>query len=90
MLTSLTTPPSQHARVAVRVEECLCCSKELNMAVLERETDMAVRCEPERCGLEELEEQQDQLEVTVRGERENEPVAKLPEKPTNRGEKCQS
>ncbi|XP_059929545.1 uncharacterized protein LOC132473432 isoform X1 [Gadus macrocephalus] len=54
---------SKHARVAVRVEECLCCSKELNMDVLERETDLAVRCEPESCGLEELEEQQDQLEI---------------------------
>ena len=53
----------------MRVEECLCCSKELNMDVLERETDMAVRCEPERCGLEELEEQQDQLEVTANGEK---------------------
>lgn len=38
------------------------------MDVLERETDLAVKCEPERCGLEELEEQQDQLEVMVRGQ----------------------
>ncbi|XP_039995004.1 uncharacterized protein LOC120796340 isoform X3 [Xiphias gladius] len=54
---------SKHASLAVRVEECLCCSKELSLDVLERETDMAVQCEPDRCGLEALQEKQDHLET---------------------------
>lgn len=53
----------QHARLAVRVEECLCCSKELGLDILGKETDMAVQCEPDRCGLEALQEKQDHLEV---------------------------
>ena len=56
----------QHASLALRVEECLCCSKELSLDILEKETDMAVQCEPDRCGLEALQETQDHLEV--RGE----------------------
>uniref|UniRef100_A0A3B4YTW6 Uncharacterized LOC111658905 n=1 Tax=Seriola lalandi dorsalis TaxID=1841481 RepID=A0A3B4YTW6_SERLL len=54
---------SKHASLAVRVEECLCCSKELSLDILERETDMAVQCEPDRCGLEALQEKQDHLEI---------------------------
>ncbi|XP_067465754.1 uncharacterized protein [Thunnus thynnus] len=54
---------SKHARLAVRVEECLCCSKELSLDILEKETDMAVQCEPDRCGLEALQEKQDHLEI---------------------------
>uniref|UniRef100_UPI0037E9515E uncharacterized protein isoform X1 n=2 Tax=Semicossyphus pulcher TaxID=241346 RepID=UPI0037E9515E len=54
---------SKHARLAVRVEECLSCSKELSLDILERETDMAVQCEPDRCGLEALQEKQDHLEI---------------------------
>ncbi|XP_078145041.1 spectrin beta chain, non-erythrocytic 5 [Centroberyx gerrardi] len=54
---------SKHASLAVRVEECLCCSKELSVDILESETDMAVQCEPDRCGLEALQEQQDHLEI---------------------------
>ncbi|KAG7230068.1 hypothetical protein INR49_009788 [Caranx melampygus] len=54
---------SKHASLAVRVEECLCCSKELTLDILERETDMAVQCEPDRCGLEALQEKQDHLET---------------------------
>ncbi|KAM4607673.1 uncharacterized protein mymx isoform 2-T2 [Polymixia lowei] len=54
---------SKHASLAVRVEECLCCSKELGVDILERETDMAIKCEPDRCGLESLQEQQAQLEA---------------------------
>lgn len=56
----------QHAGLVVRMEECLCHSKELNHVILEKETDMAVQCEPERCGLEALQEQQDHLEVRGR------------------------
>lgn len=58
--------PGQHASLAVRVEECLCCSKELSLDILEKETDMAVQCEPDRCGLEALREKQDHLEVRGR------------------------
>lgn len=54
---------SKHASLAVRVEECLCCSKELTLDILESETDMAVQCEPDRCGLEALQEKQDHLEI---------------------------
>uniref|UniRef100_A0A671VLS9 Uncharacterized LOC115596860 n=1 Tax=Sparus aurata TaxID=8175 RepID=A0A671VLS9_SPAAU len=54
---------SKHASLAVRVEECLCCSKELSLDILEKETDMAVQCEPDRCGLEALQEKQDHLEI---------------------------
>ncbi|XP_055358555.1 spectrin beta chain, non-erythrocytic 2 isoform X6 [Betta splendens] len=52
-----------HARLAIRIEERLCRSKELSLDVLERETDMAVRCELDRCGLEALQETQDHLEI---------------------------
>ncbi|XP_051271545.1 spectrin beta chain, non-erythrocytic 1 isoform X6 [Dicentrarchus labrax] len=62
---------SKHASLAVRVEECLCCSKELSLDILEKETDMAIQCEPDRCGLEALQEKQDHLEIdyeVIRGE----------------------
>ncbi|KAK7902211.1 hypothetical protein WMY93_018980 [Mugilogobius chulae] len=52
-----------HASVAVRVEESLCRSKDLGLDILEKETDMAVQCEPERCGLDTLWEEQDHLEI---------------------------
>ncbi|XP_069394660.1 uncharacterized protein [Paralichthys olivaceus] len=54
---------SKHAGLVVHVEECLCCSKELGLDILERETDLAIQCEPERCGLEALQERQDHLEI---------------------------
>nr|XP_020456860.1 uncharacterized protein LOC109960822 [Monopterus albus] len=54
---------SVHAGVAVHVEECLCCSKELSLDILEKETDMAIQCEPDRCGLEALQEKLDHLEI---------------------------
>lgn len=38
-------------------------SSELSLDILEKETDMAVRCEPDHCGLELLQERQDQQEV---------------------------
>ncbi|KAM9847498.1 uncharacterized protein mymx [Aulostomus maculatus] len=53
----------KHGRLAVYVEECLCCCKELSLDILEKETDMAVQCEPDRCGLEALQEKQDHLEI---------------------------
>ncbi|KAK2824073.1 hypothetical protein Q5P01_021248 [Channa striata] len=54
---------SEHASLAVRVEECLCCSKELSLDIQEEEKDMAVQCEPDHCGLEALQEKQDHLET---------------------------
>lgn len=54
---------SKHAGLAVRVEECLFRSKDLSLDILERETDMAVQCEPDRCGLETLREKRDHLEI---------------------------
>ncbi|XP_037322097.2 uncharacterized protein LOC119214430 isoform X1 [Pungitius pungitius] len=54
---------SKHASLAVHVEECLCRSKELGLDILEKETELAVQCEPDRCGLEALQEKQDHLEI---------------------------
>ncbi|XP_028279297.1 uncharacterized protein mymx isoform X3 [Parambassis ranga] len=54
---------SKHASLAVRVEECLRSSKDLSLDILEKETDMAIQCEPDRCGLEALQEKQDHLEI---------------------------
>ncbi|KAM4599603.1 uncharacterized protein mymx isoform 4-T4 [Fundulus diaphanus] len=54
---------SKHVRLAVRVEECLCSSKELSLDILEKETDMAVQCEPEHCGFEPLRDRVSHLEV---------------------------
>ncbi|XP_005742477.1 uncharacterized protein mymx isoform X4 [Pundamilia nyererei] len=54
---------SKHASLAVRVEECVCFSKDLSLDILEKETDMAIQCEPDRCGLEALREEQDHLET---------------------------
>ncbi|XP_055083243.1 uncharacterized protein LOC117382198 isoform X2 [Periophthalmus magnuspinnatus] len=54
---------SKHASLAVHVEESLCRSKDLSLDILERETDMAVQCEPDRCGLDALWEEQDHLEI---------------------------
>lgn len=41
----------------------MCRSNELSLDILEKETDMAVRCEPDHCGLEVLQERQDHQEV---------------------------
>lgn len=59
--------PHQHAGLLVRVEECVCRCNELSLDILERETDMAVQCEPDRCGLRALEEKRDHLEVRGTG-----------------------
>ncbi|XP_031139979.1 uncharacterized protein LOC116039359 isoform X2 [Sander lucioperca] len=61
---------SKHASLAVHVEECLCCSKELGLDILEKETDMAIQCEPDRCGLEALQEKQGHLEIAYKVIRE--------------------
>ncbi|XP_048059882.1 spectrin beta chain, non-erythrocytic 1 isoform X4 [Megalobrama amblycephala] len=54
---------TRHAMVSERVEQCLQRCAELAVDVLEMESEMAVRCEPDRCGLDGLQEYQDQLEA---------------------------
>ncbi|XP_039515273.1 uncharacterized protein LOC120469987 isoform X1 [Pimephales promelas] len=54
---------TRHAMVCVRVEQCVQRCAELAIDVLEMESEMAVRCEPDRCGLDVLQEYQDQLEA---------------------------
>ncbi|XP_045069855.1 uncharacterized protein LOC121561532 [Coregonus clupeaformis] len=60
---AIQTVIGQLAVLSVRVEDCLCCSRELNLDLLQRETDMALCCEQDDSGLEGLEEQQHHLEV---------------------------
>ncbi|KAK6329592.1 hypothetical protein J4Q44_G00015700 [Coregonus suidteri] len=60
---AIQTMIGQLAELSVRVEDCLCCSRELNLDLLQRETDMALCCEQDDSGLEGLEEQQNHLEV---------------------------
>ncbi|XP_027862541.1 uncharacterized protein mymx isoform X6 [Xiphophorus couchianus] len=54
---------SKHVSLAVRVEEGLCSSKELSLEILEKETDMAVQCEPDRCGFGPLRDRLGHLEI---------------------------
>ncbi|XP_051945498.1 uncharacterized protein LOC127617567 [Xyrauchen texanus] len=54
---------SRHSMLSVRVEQCLQRCAELTEDVLEMESEMAVRCEPDRCGLDRLQEYQDKLEA---------------------------
>ncbi|XP_059421661.1 spectrin beta chain, non-erythrocytic 5 isoform X4 [Carassius carassius] len=54
---------TRHAMVLAHVEQCLQRCAELAVDVLEIESEMAVRCEPDRCGLDDLQEYQDQLEA---------------------------
>ncbi|XP_056616433.1 uncharacterized protein LOC130431430 isoform X2 [Triplophysa dalaica] len=54
---------SRHSEFSARVERCLQRCAELAADVLEMESEMAVRCEPDRCGLDRLQETQDQLEA---------------------------
>ncbi|XP_042593502.1 spectrin beta chain, non-erythrocytic 1-like isoform X2 [Cyprinus carpio] len=57
---------TRHAMVSAHVEQCLQRCAELAVDVLEIESEMAVRCEPDRCGLDDLQEYQDQLEAEYR------------------------
>ncbi|XP_023652020.2 spectrin beta chain, non-erythrocytic 2 isoform X4 [Paramormyrops kingsleyae] len=54
---------SRYSSLGVRLQQGLSRSEELSGIIQEAETDMAVKCEPHRCGLERLREQQDELEV---------------------------
>lgn len=66
MLTfSIYSLVSQHSEFSARIRRCLQRCAELAVDVLEMESEMAVRCEPDRCGLDRLQETQDQLEVWV-------------------------
>nr|XP_055025999.1 uncharacterized protein LOC129415858 isoform X1 [Misgurnus anguillicaudatus] len=53
----------RYSTFSARVEQCLQRCAELSVDVLEMESEMAVRCEPDRCGLDSLQEYQDQLEA---------------------------
>ncbi|XP_034040277.1 uncharacterized protein LOC117522969 [Thalassophryne amazonica] len=77
---------SKHAGLAVRVEERLCRSKELRLDILEKETDMAIQCEPDRCGVEALQEKQDHLETDYELIREE--VKKMEEQAARLKELC--
>ncbi|XP_026883372.2 uncharacterized protein LOC113588398 isoform X2 [Electrophorus electricus] len=61
---------SRHSIVVARVEQCLQRCTELAVDVLDMESEMAVRCEPEHCGMDSLQEQQDQLEADFAGLKE--------------------
>ncbi|XP_041921451.1 uncharacterized protein LOC121685166 isoform X3 [Alosa sapidissima] len=54
---------SRHASVSVRVEQRKQRASELAQEVQVRESEMAVRCVPERSGLKALQEQQQQLQA---------------------------
>ncbi|XP_064174005.1 uncharacterized protein LOC135245101 isoform X7 [Anguilla rostrata] len=56
---------SQHTSLTARITQRLCRAAQLSADVLGAESDMAVRCEPERCGLEALQEQQEELETDL-------------------------
>ncbi|XP_055026003.2 uncharacterized protein mymx isoform X4 [Misgurnus anguillicaudatus] len=53
----------RYSTFSARAEQCLQRCAELSVDVLEMESEMAVRCEPDRCGLDSLQEYQDQLEA---------------------------
>ncbi|KAJ8285022.1 hypothetical protein COCON_G00038720 [Conger conger] len=53
----------QCASLTMRINHALSLGAELSMDVMDAETDMAVKCEPDRSGLQGLQEQQDQMEV---------------------------
>ncbi|XP_077351630.1 uncharacterized protein mymx isoform X2 [Festucalex cinctus] len=54
---------TKQARLSVCMEECLCCCNELNLDILEKETDMAVQCEPDHCDFETLQERNTHLKI---------------------------
>ncbi|XP_066552612.1 spectrin beta chain, non-erythrocytic 1 isoform X5 [Amia ocellicauda] len=54
---------SRHSALTVRINERLSRSRELNADIQQMETEMAVKCEPDKCGLYSLEDQQDDLEI---------------------------
>ncbi|KAG9344321.1 hypothetical protein JZ751_010990 [Albula glossodonta] len=54
---------SRHSSLTVRISQRLSRAARLSADILEAETQMAVKCEPERCGLEALQDQQDELEM---------------------------
>ncbi|XP_077586330.1 uncharacterized protein mymx isoform X2 [Stigmatopora nigra] len=54
---------SMHARLSVCMEECLCCYNKLDLDILEKETEMAVQCEPDHCGFETLQKRNTHLQI---------------------------
>ncbi|XP_064173461.1 uncharacterized protein LOC135244803 isoform X2 [Anguilla rostrata] len=53
----------QCSSLMMRINHALSLGAELSMDIMDAETDMAVKCEPDRSGLQGLQEQQDQMEV---------------------------
>ncbi|KAG9338071.1 hypothetical protein JZ751_027147 [Albula glossodonta] len=58
---------SQCSGLTMRVNHSLSLSAELSMDIMDMETDMAVKCEPDRSGLQGLQEQQDEMESLCPG-----------------------
>ncbi|KAJ8361429.1 hypothetical protein SKAU_G00179540 [Synaphobranchus kaupii] len=56
---------SRHSSLTARIAQRLSRAAQLSADVQGAESDMAVRCEPERCGLEALQEQQEELETDL-------------------------
>ncbi|XP_061083580.1 spectrin beta chain, non-erythrocytic 5 [Conger conger] len=69
---------SRHSSLTARIAQRLSRAAQLGEDVQGAESDMAVRCEPERSGLEALQEQQEEQETELAGlEREAEEVTAL-------------
>ncbi|XP_046900109.1 uncharacterized protein si:dkey-238i5.2 isoform X3 [Hypomesus transpacificus] len=56
----------QNSTQTLHINQLLSRCAELSMDILDAETDMAVRCEPDNSGLEGLQEQQEELEMGYR------------------------
>ncbi|KAJ8264211.1 hypothetical protein GJAV_G00146520 [Gymnothorax javanicus] len=54
---------NQCSSLTMRINHALSLTAELSMDIMDAETDMAVKCEPDRSGLQGLQEQQDQMEL---------------------------
>ncbi|XP_077469583.1 uncharacterized protein mymx isoform X2 [Stigmatopora argus] len=54
---------SMHVRLSVCMEECLCSYNKLDLDILEKETEMAVQCEPDHCGFETLQKRNAHLQI---------------------------
>ncbi|XP_057705155.1 uncharacterized protein LOC130923451 isoform X2 [Corythoichthys intestinalis] len=54
---------SKQARLSACIEECLCGYNKLNLDILEKETEMAVQCEPDHCNFETLQKREAHLEI---------------------------
>ncbi|XP_058879841.1 spectrin beta chain, non-erythrocytic 1-like isoform X5 [Acipenser ruthenus] len=53
----------RHSNITARISQMLSKSVELSIEIHEMETDMAVKCEPDMCRLENLNNQQEDMEI---------------------------